>query len=698
VKWRGPAIGGEFSIALSSGSSPRPPAGVDELEEDELFRETPSAEGRYRILVEGIVDYAIYMLDAAGLVTSWNRGAERFKGYSESEIIGQHFSRFYTEEDRAIDLPQTALQTARETGRFEQEGWRVRKDGTRFWAHVVIDPIRDAEGDLVGYAKITRDLSERRRAEEQLRQSQEQLRLLVQGVTDYALYMLDLDGHVSSWNAGAERIKGYTRDEILGHHFSRFYTEEEREAGVPSKGLQQAATEGRWETEGWRVRKDGSRFWAHVVIDAIRNDAGALIGFAKITRDVTERKNAERELEEAREALFQSQKMEAVGQLTGGIAHDFNNLLTVIIGGLDTIARSKPTDVRIRRALEMSRHAADRAAGLTSRLLAFSRKQALEPTPSDLNTLVRDMADLLHRTLGEQIELESVLSPRLWTVEIDQNQLESAILNLAVNARDAMPSGGKLTIETQNTFLDESYTATDAEVRPGQYVMISVSDTGSGMSKSTLARVFEPFFTTKELGRGTGLGLSMVYGFVKQSGGHVTIYSEEGQGTTVKLYFPRHLMSEETPGEENEPEYPSASEDEVVLVVEDNPEVRAFCVTSLSELGYRVLEAADAETALSILRSSQRVDLLFTDVVLPGRTGKVLADESANARPSLKILFTTGYSRNAIVHHGRLDAGVRLLQKPYTFDQLANRVREVLDEPETRTTHPHLDDVKSRRR
>jgi signal transduction histidine kinase len=268
--------------------------------------------------------------------------------------------------------------------------------------------------------------------------------------------------------------------------------------------LQQAAAEGRWETEGWRLRKDGSRFWAHVVVDAIRNDAGELIGFAKITRDVTDRKNAERELAQAREALFQSQKMEAVGQLTGGVAHDFNNLLTVIIGGLDTIARSKPADtVRIRRALEMSRHAADRAAGLTSRLLAFSRKQPLEPTPSDLNTLVRNMADLLHRTLGEQIELESVLSPRLWTVEIDQNQLESTVLNLAVNARDAMPSGGKLTIETQNTFLDESYAATDAEVRPGQYVVISVSDTGSGMSKSTLARAFEPFFTTKETGRGT---------------------------------------------------------------------------------------------------------------------------------------------------------------------------------------------------
>lgn len=634
------------------------------------------------MLVEGITDYAIYLLDAAGLVTSWNRGAERFKGYSEAEIIGHHFSRLYTDEDKAIDLPGTALRTAREEGRFEREGWRVRKDGTRFWAHVVIDPIRDSQGKLVGYAKITRDLSERRRAEEQLRQSQEQFRLLVEGVTDYALYLLDLTGHVTSWNAGAERIKGYSRDEIIGHHFSRFYTEEERESGVPTKGLQEAAANGRWETEGWRVRKDGSRFWAHVVIDAIRNDNGELVGFAKITRDVTERKKAEEKLEEARKALFQSQKMEAVGQLTGGVAHDFNNLLTVIIGGLDTIARSQPTDmVRIKRALQMARHAADRAASLTSRLLAFSRKQALEPTPSDLNTVVREMADLLHRTLGEQIELERILSPRVWTVEVDQNQLETAVLNLAINARDAMPSGGKLTIETQNTFLDETYVARDAEVRPGQYVMIAVSDTGSGMSKSTLARVFEPFFTTKELGRGTGLGLSMVYGFVKQSGGHVTIYSEEGQGTTVKLYFPRHFASaDQTDAKVDKVEAPSASGDEVVLVVEDDPEVRAFSVTSLVELGYGVLEVADADAALSILQSSQRVDLLFTDVILPGRSGRSLADETAIVRPGLKILFTTGYSRNAIVHHGRLDAGVRLLQKPFTFDQLASRIRQVLDE------------------
>jgi len=652
---------------------------VEKLQEAR-FTDAQTPDGRYRMLVQGISDYAIYMLDSNGLVSSWNPGAERFKGFKADEIIGQHFSRFYTEEDRATGLPGIALRTAEEEGRFEREGWRLRKDGSQFWAHVVIDPIRDPEGKIVGFAKITRDLTERRAAEQLLRESQEQLRLLVQGVTDYALYMLDLDGRVSSWNAGAERIKGYTHEEIVGQHFSRFYTADEREAGVPSKGLACAAAEGRWETEGWRIRKDGSQFLAHVIIDAIHNDNGTHVGYAKVTRDITEKKKAERELEGAREALFQAQKMEAVGQLTGGVAHDFNNLLTVITGGLDIIARSKPTDaVRIKRALEMAKHAADRAAGLTSHLLAFSRKQPLQPTPANLNTLVRTMADMLYRTLGEQIELESVLSPRIWTVEIDQNQLESAILNLAVNARDAMPNGGKLTIETQNTYLDDTYSAKDSEVRPGQYVAVSVSDTGSGMSAETLSHVFEPFFTTKEVGRGTGLGLSMVYGFVKQSGGHVTIYSEEGLGTTVRIYLPRHHTEEDPSGDEKNYESPPASEDEVVLVVEDNPDVRAFSVLSLSELGYEVHQAADAERALVILQSDSKIDLLFTDVVLPGQTGRALADLALKVRPNLKVLFTTGYSRNAIVHHGRLDAGVNLLQKPFTFDQLATRVREVID-------------------
>jgi PAS domain S-box-containing protein len=637
-------------------------------------------EGRYRLLVESITDYAIYMLDPSGLVSSWNPGAERFKGYAAEEIIGEHFSKFYTEEDRAIDLPGTALRTAVEEGRFEREGWRVRKDGTRFWAHVVIDPIRGADGQILGFAKITRDLTERREAQEALKRSEQQFRLLVQGVTDYALYMLDPMGRVSSWNAGAQRFKGYAAEEILGRHFSLFYTEAEQKAGVPAKALRAAEEEGRWEAEGWRVRKDGSQFWAHVIIDPIRNETGELIGFAKITRDVTERKDAERRLQETQRALFQSQKMEAVGQLTGGVAHDFNNLLTVIIGGLDTIARSKLTDtVRINRALDMARHAAERAASLTSRLLAFSRQQPLQPTPTDLNTLVQQMTDLLHRTLGEQVELEGVLSPRLWTVEVDPAQLESAILNLAVNARDAMPNGGKLTIETANTYLDEEYAKKDAEVTPGQYVMVAVSDTGSGIPKGNLARVFEPFFTTKELGRGTGLGLSMVYGFVKQSAGHVTIYSEEGQGTSVKLYFPRYTGDAPPDREAAEAERPPASEGEVVLVVEDNPDVRANSVMILKELGYQVVEAANAGAALAVLASDQRVDLMFTDVVLPDRSGRLVADEAGKLRPGLKVLFTTGYSRNAIVHHGRLDPGVDLLPKPFSFDQLAARVRDVLD-------------------
>ena len=393
----------------------------------------------------------------------------------------------------------------------------------------------------------------------------------------------------------------------------------------------------------------------------------------RVANEIAERMKAE-------DALRQAQKMEAIGQLTGGVAHDFNNLLTVIIGGLDTIRRSKPDDTaRVQRAVDMSLKGAQRAASLTSRLLAFSRRQPLEPKPLDLNHMVRDMTDLLHRTLGEPVELEGVLAPRLWRIEADQNQLESAIINLAVNARDAMPAGGKLTIETANTFLDEGYAAIDAEVVPGQYVSISVSDTGGGMAKETLARVFEPFFTTKEVGRGTGLGLSMVYGFVKQSGGHVAIYSEVDHGTTVRMYFPKHAGSAEIAPVGGEIDAPRGSDEEVVLLVEDNEEVRVYSAMILNELGYRVLEAAEAGPALAILRSDQRVDLLFTDVVLPGQSGRALADAAKAIRPDLKVLFTTGYSRNAIVHHGRLDPGVQLITKPFTYEQLAVRVRDVLD-------------------
>ncbi|HEX7944951.1 MAG TPA: PAS domain S-box protein, partial [Phenylobacterium sp.] len=336
-----------------------------------------SADGRYRLLVDAITDYAIYMLDVDGHVTSWNAGAQRFKGYQADEIIGQHFSRFYTAEDRAAGVPARALRTAAEEGRYETEGWRLRKDGGRFWAHVLIDPIRSPTGEMLGYAKVTRDLTERRAAEQSLRRSEEQFRLLVQGVTDYAIYMLDVDGHVTNWNAGAQRIKGYKPAEIVGHHFSRFYTEADRAAGEPARALATALAEGRFEKEGWRVRKDGTQFWAHVIIDAIRDDAGQVIGLAKITRDITERRETQASLEQARLALMQSQKLEAIGQLTGGVAHDFNNLLMAVLGSLELLKKRLPDDPRALALLENAVMGAERGAALTQRMLSFARKQEL---------------------------------------------------------------------------------------------------------------------------------------------------------------------------------------------------------------------------------------------------------------------------------------------------------------------------------
>jgi PAS domain S-box-containing protein len=394
------------------------------------------------------------------------------------------------------------------------------------------------------------------------------------------------------------------------------------------------------------------------------------------------------ERERAEEALRQSQKMEAVGQLTGGIAHDFNNLLTVIAGNVDIARRhiGEAGEARVLRALGNAQIGAERAAVLTQRLLAFSRRQPLNPRPIDANKLVTGMGELLHRTLGETIEVETVLAAGLWRIEADPNQLENAILNLAVNARDAMApngsgGGGKLTIETANTHLDRDYAGQNAGISPGQYIAICVTDTGSGMDADTLARAFEPFFTTKEVGKGTGLGLSMVYGFVKQSGGHLKIYSEEGEGTTVRIYLPR-LVGEATDAEDQPDEaVPEGSREETILVCEDDDDVRAYTVEVLRELGYRVIEAHDGPSALRLLeRQEGRVDLLFTDVVLPsGMTGAVLAQEARARRPELKVLFTTGYARNAIVHHGRLDPGVELITKPFAYADLASRVRDMLD-------------------
>ena len=497
--------------------------------------EHPSSTGRrFEMLVQSVTDYAIYMLDTQGRVSSWNAGAKRFKGYEPDEIIGEHFSRFYTDEERALEIPRIALETAEREGRFEAEGWRVRKDGSRFWANVVIDPIRDPSGALIGFAKVTRDLSERRAAEVSLRQSEQRFRLLVQRVTDYAIYMLDPQGHVSSWNAGAERFKGYAEHEIIGEHFSRFYTDEDRAAGIPKTALYKAEHEGRFEAEGWRVRKDGTRFWASVIIDPVRDDDGRLLGFAKVTRDLTEKRAME-------EQLRQSQKMEAVGQLTGGLAHDFNNLLTGIGGSLEMMRarldQGRSDDVE--RYFKAAEGALKRASALTHRLLAFSRRQTLDPRPTNVNRLLGGLEELVRRTVGLGIEVEVVGSAGLWPTLVDPNQLENAVLNLCINARDATPDGGKLTIETANRWFDATM-ARQHEVPQGQYVSVCVTDTGTGMAPEVVAKAFDPFYTTKPLGEGTGLGLSMSHDIiVKQHGGTIEVETEPGQFTEFRIVLPR---------------------------------------------------------------------------------------------------------------------------------------------------------------
>jgi PAS domain S-box-containing protein len=496
---------------------------------------------------------------------------------------------------------------------------------------------------------------------------------------------LDVRGTVATWNVGAQRIKGYSTEEIVGQHFSRFYTHEDKEAGVPDKALRTALTEGKYEAEGWRVRKDGSRFWAMVVIDPIYDDDDQLIGFAKVTRDITERHRAQQELELAQEQLAASQKMEAVGQLSGGIAHDFNNLMMIVLGNLETLqrhVRQGPNSTNMQRALNNALRGAQRAAALTSRLLAFSRRQPLDPKPLDVNKFLAGAVEFLQRTIGETIQIESVGSARLWSVEVDANHLESALVNLAINARDAMPHGGKLTIEAANAFADENYSRLNPEVIEGQYVAICVSDTGTGMTKDVLEHVFEPFFTTKEPGHGTGLGLSQVYGFVKQSGGHVKMYSELGQGTTVKMYFPRLIRSEEIAEEGAEDDLAAEAEgSETILVVEDDIDVRGYLAETLHSLNYHVIAATGAQAALSVLiRDDKKVDLMVTDMVMPGLNGRELGRRAQALRPGLPVLYMTGYSRNAVVHQGRLDEGVELLQKPVTQTQLAARIRAMLDQ------------------
>ena len=507
-------------------------------------------------------------------------------------------------------------------------------------------------GALIGFAKITRDITIKKETETALYESEQRFRMLVQGVRDYAIYMLDPKGHVTNWNSGAKRIKGYSEAEIVGQHFSRFYTESDRAGGEPERALKTAISEGKYEREAWRVRKDGSLFWAHVLIDPIFDDEREHIGFAKVTRDITDQKLARDELEKTQQALVQSQKLQAPGELTGGIAHDFNNLLTVISGSADFLRKNRdlPEEKKL-RYLDGIIEMAERATTLTSQLLAFGRRQPVRPRVLNVAHRLESARELLGRTLGSKFTL-IVDAPAELKIEVDAAQFEAAIVNCVVNARDAMPAGGKITL------------AAAEEQREGHpFVRVSVADTGLGMPPRVQERAFDPFFTTKEVGKGTGLGLSQIYGFAAQAGGVAEIRSLEGSGTTVSMVIPR---SDKLVESANGADVASGGKLALsILLVEDNDQVRAFTHDMLRDAGCVVVEACSAAEALQELGDKQ-VDLILADVVMPGKSGVEMANEVRSTRPNLPVVLMTGYSDELV--KGGID--FPFLAKPFTSTEL----------------------------
>ena len=522
---------------------------------------------------------------------------------------------------------------------------------------------------LIGYAKVTRDLTERREAEQQLKRSEERFRLLLQSVTDYAIYMLDLGGYITSWNAGAQRFKGYMAEEIIGEHFSRFYSEADRAAGVPARALQTATDEGRFEAEGWRYRKDGSRFWASVVIDPVRDDDGVLMGFAKITRDLTERRESQLALEQAQQAFFQSQKMEAIGKLTGGVAHDFNNLLAAIVGSIDLARVRLAQGADITRFLDNAMQAAKRGATLTQRMLAFARRQDLQFETVDVNALVRGMADLLQRTIGAGVAIDTRFPLILKPVRTDSTQLELALMNLAVNARDAMPHGGTIVIGARKEVVQVRN-----GLAPGEYICLSVSDEGEGMDAETLSKAIDPFFTTKGVGKGTGLGLSMAVGMAEQCGGKLVLTSIRGEGTTAEIWLPVATEEKLPDQEHTAPDQAAHIVRPVnILAVDDDEIVLTNTAAILVDLGHTVIQARSGSDALRVLNESQ-IDLLITDYAMPGMTGTELAEAARVVRPELPVLLVSGYAE---LPPGA-GIGLQRLGKPFRENQLIAAIAAVL--------------------
>jgi PAS domain S-box-containing protein len=496
--------------------------------------------------------------------------------------------------------------------------------------------------------------------DQDLFESERSFRLLVEGVADYALYMLDPEGVVTSWNIGGQRIKGYLPQEIVGQHFSRFYTPADQANGKPARALSIAREHGRYDEEGWRVRKDGTFFWASVVIDAIKED-GRLIGFAKITRDITERREAQLELERMQRKLAESQKLDALGQLTGGVAHDFNNLL-MVVGGSAQVLKKYAGDEKSRRAIEAIESAARRGAALTSQLLTFARRQNVNPQTVRLKQCIEAVREILNTGVGGAIQLITDVKDDVWPVKVDVSELETALVNLVINARDAMPDGGAIRISADNVRLDE-------EAHKGDFVAVRVSDTGSGIPPDVLQKVFDPFFTTKPVGKGTGLGLSQVHGFAYQAGGLVALASELGQGTTVTVSLPRDKSGTLSAGSPDAASFGSGT----ILLVEDNPDVAAASTGLLEQLGYAVRWVPNAEEALAEI-DGDGIDLVFSDIVMPGKMdGLALAQAIREKYPRLPVLLATGYS-DAL---RKVSLGFQVLRKPYEIHELSQALAKV---------------------
>ncbi|MGJ4942941.1 PAS domain S-box protein [Bradyrhizobium sp. HKCCYLS1011] len=607
---------------------------------------------------------AIITQSLDGKITSWNRAAEHLFGHRAAEAIGGHIE-LIVPPDRRTEVDDMLARIVAGEKIQHHETVRIHRDGEQLDVSLSISPIVDAGGAIIGASKVARDITESKRTQRELSREIEERQRIFETSQDLIL-VTDQAGRLMQVSPSSLSILGYDPDEMIGRNSADFIRPADLDA---ARSEVHAARAGRQphNFEAQFTHRDGRG----VVLNWIATWSDPVQRYFFVGRDLTEKRAAEAQFRQA-------QKMEAIGQLTGGVAHDFNNILTVITGTVGILADAVAEQPHLASITTMIDESAERGAQLTRQLLAFARKQPLQPVDLDVNALVLDAAKLLRPTLGEHIEIVSVLPEDAWSALVDPNQLTSAVLNLALNARDAMPEGGKLTLETRNVALDDEYAQANSEVAAGDYVMVAVSDTGSGIHPDHLDKVFDPFFSTKGVGKGSGLGLSMVFGFVKQSGGHIKIYSEVDHGTSVKLYLPRSDAKPVAAAPPASREIQSGHES--ILVVEDDELVRKYVVTQIANLGYTTLSAANAAEALDIIDRGDEVDLLFTDVIMPGSmNGRQLADEALKHRPRLKVLFTSGYTENAVVHHGRLDAGVLLLAKPYRKGELARMIRVALE-------------------